>query len=169
MHAFMKTTLAVACVGGAFLLVTSGRLVAEGPVIRVHLVDGKTGKPVRHKPVEIVSIDVKKLSDPDAWSRYAERVKTDGTGVAVFHLPERPPKSVTIRIGMGGYWEQCGSPGYKIQEILDHGIEWSGPCPAGIAAGNQIKFEAQPGDVFLFTVHLTVWERMKYCNQFGCR
>jgi hypothetical protein len=164
---------AISVAAAVFLLCGTGR-AAEDFVIHVHFINGKTGKPVPHKPIQVW--DTRPQSPvmpgtvsarPSSW-----REKTDSDGVATFHLPGPPDYMVTIHLGMGGYWEECSRPPYagptfRMWEVVAHGVVNNRSCPPW-AQKSEYHFKAVPGDVYFFAMHLTLWERIKHCDEWGC-
>ena len=126
-------------------------------VVRVHMIDARTGKHIPKKPVRMWVIDA-----PDQWRPGYLEEKTDSNGVAVFHISGTTPSLFRIRIGMGGWWEEC-SPndraGYSAEEILVSGMSKEGFC--GKLPNIAEQFHPTPGDIYIFAVHDTFGERLK--------
>lgn len=136
-------------------------------VIRVHLINAKTGKPIPRKSVDVVRVDHPQPVVPGTISarpfRWEE--KTDGDGIASFHLPG-PSRGFGMNIGMGGggnYWLQCNNPGFWAQDILDRGVVPPVQCPPWTHVPSR-HFRAKPGDVYIFVVHITFWQHLRHCG-----
>jgi hypothetical protein len=88
--------------------------------------------------------------------------RTENNGIAVFRLSEPLPSQVQIHTGMGGNWRDCSPndhPGFDVTEILASGVSREGYC--GKFAKIDKSFNASPGEVYFFAVHLTFLERLK--------
>src|SRR5439155_13811034 len=145
-----------------FLVGASRSLPAE---IVVHLIDARTGAPIPRKPVRVWS-----LNPPRQWDGYLEE-KTGPNGTAVFQLRSPLPESVIIGTGMGGYWEECrpnDRAGFEVSEILTSGGSKMGACLFNIPNIDR-KYQARPGEVYFFVVHLSFWEHLIHCGKWGCR
>jgi hypothetical protein len=152
----------------AALLLFLGTSSLVGADIVVRLINARKGVPLPRKPVRLWS-----MSPPGPWGRwdgYLEAI-TGPEGAATFHVKNPLPESLIIHTGMGGYWEEClpnDRAGFDVREILVAGISKEGHCPPNVARIDQ-KFEAKPGEVYVFVSHLSLWERIRYCNKWGCR
>jgi hypothetical protein len=94
---------------------------------------------------------------------------TDADGVAIFRLSLPLPPVVDISGAMRGYWHPCIPPnGYNVEEVLSRGVSAIGNCIGNIA-GIEQRYHPKPGQVYCFAVHLTLWERLKHCGEWGCR
>jgi len=127
-------------------------------VIRVHMIDARSGSPIANSPVRL-------------WTNYAAvqrndpgyvRQLTDSNGVATFHVQEPVPTYLYIHIGMGAPWEECfpdARSGFVTQQILDTGLSKESACWKLPDVGQ--KFHPSAGDVYIFAVHDTPIERVK--------
>jgi hypothetical protein len=133
--------------------------------VRVHMIDARTGKPIPKKPVHMWVLDA-----PNQFRPGHLEEKTDSSGVANFTVSDPLPEYLEIRVGMGGYWEECSSPRqreYTAKEVLDSGISIKGTCsPPGLPKAD-LTFEPKPGEVYLFAAHLNLWEWIRYCGRRG--
>ena len=153
----LRSKTLVIAVFGFFML--AGVPAASGADIVVRLINARTGEPVRGKPVRVWLID----GGPPYIQRrgYLEQ-KSAADGTAVFRVGEPLPSYIGIRTGMGGRWEDCipnDQPGYDVKEILASGISQEGYC--GQLPKIDKRFSPKPGEVYLFAVHLTFWEKLK--------
>jgi hypothetical protein len=143
------------------------RLCGGDFVIRVHLINSRTGKPIPRKQVEVVRVLPVRRPAPGTISAqpFRWRQKTDAEGVAVFQLPG-PPTGVGLQIYMangGNLWLQCSNPGFWAQEIVDRGVVPQLRCPPWTHV-QPLHFHAQPGNVYYFAVHITFWQHLKHCG-----
>jgi hypothetical protein len=148
----------------AYALLALSTLLSASDIM-VHLINARTGKPIADKPVRMWF-----QNPPSRQGGYLEE-RTGTNGVAVFHLKDPLPSSITVHLGMGGYWEECppnNRAGFDVKEILQSGVAREGACPPHLQKIDQ-KFTAKPGELYLFASHLTVLERMTDCNELGCR
>jgi hypothetical protein len=133
-------------------------------VVRVHMIDAKTEMPIANKPVRVWVLDSASVKRPG----YLEE-KTDKDGVALFRFSDPLPAYLVIHNGMGGWWEEC-SPNtrvsYALREILEMGFAEEGFC--GDLPKIATKLHPNPGDVYIFPVHYTFWQRLTRCGEFGC-
>jgi hypothetical protein len=135
-------------------------------VVRVHMIDARTGKPIPKKPVRMWVFDA-----PNHQIRPGHlEEKTDSGGVATFSVSDPLPEYFDIHIGMGGYWEECssrGQPEYSAREILDSGTSRKGSCSPPSLPKTDLTFAPKPGEVYLFAAHLSLWEWIRYCGRRG--
>jgi len=125
--------------------------------VRVHMIDARTGEHIPKKPVRMWI-----MNSPGHWRPGYLEEKTDATGVATFHMGGTTPSHLDIHIGMGGRWEQCSPndrPGYSVEEVLSSGVSREGFCGKLPIMAN--KYHANPGEVYIFAVHLTFGERLR--------
>ena len=161
---FVKVGVAAATV---VLLLSVALLGAGTFVIRVHLINSKTGEPMPRKQVEVVRVLPPRAAAPGTISAqpYQWRQKTDTEGVTVFHLPG-PPTGMGLHIymaGGGNLWLQCSNPGFWAQEIVDRGVVPRLRCPPWTHV-QPLHFHAQPGDVYIFAVHISFWQHLRHCG-----
>lgn len=147
------------------VLLTPNTPAPQPATITVHMINARTGKPIPHKPVRMWLID----GGPPyrlRSSRYSERTTSDdGTAVFDFRDPQLSgpvPYGVLIHSGMGGYWEDCtpnDRANFELGQVLSSGVSREGDCAKLPKIDNQ--FHAKPGEVYLFAVHLTLWEKLR--------
>ena len=131
--------------------------------IRVHMINGRTGKPISRKPVQMWILD-----SPNQFRQGHLEENTDSSGVATFVIPNPQPEYFEIHIGMGGYWEECSSRSpyeYSASDILDSGVVISGSCSVPGLPKASLRFQPKPGEVYLIAVHLNLWEWIRYCGR----
>jgi len=131
--------------------------------IRVHMIDARSGRPISKKPVRMWVLNAAN----QFRSGHLEE-KTDSSGVATFIVSDPLPEYFEIHIGMGGYWEECSSPGpyeYTAKEIVDTGLSIKGNCSSPGLPKAGLTFQAKPGEVYLFAAHLNLWEWIRYCGR----
>ncbi len=159
MFTFAKTGLTLTLL--AFL---GGTMPARAEVVlHVHLINARTGEPIPRKPIQVWIADhARGLSNRSLHGQTA----TDG--VAVFHIADPFPSGLYIHTGMGGYWEECGRPNYDPKLIMNSGISRMDPCLLNIPNLDR-QFHPKPGDVYLYVVHLNLWERIRHCGEWGCQ
>jgi hypothetical protein len=157
----------------AMLLLTLSAALAACPVpavaqgqgsaaITVYLINARTGRPIPHKPVSMASMD------PRSGRFWHWEGKTDRRGTVVFHMMPPFPSKVDIRLNIGGYWVACTPPQlYDVPEILTSGASVMGPCLFNIQNLDR-QFHPKPGEVYSFAVHLTFWEHLTHCGEWGC-
>lgn len=127
-------------------------------IIRVHMIDARSGLPIANNPVRLwTRYAVEERNDPG----YVQEM-TDSNGVATFHLEDPIPSYLYIHIGMGGRWGECfpdAQNGFVTREILESGVSKESACwkLPNIAE----KFHPTPEDVYIFAVHDTFIERLK--------
>jgi hypothetical protein len=144
----------------SFLILTS-TLAQADVTIRVHMIDARTGKPILRKPVRMRVLDA-----PTQFRPGYLQEKTDSNGVATFMVSDPIPEYLWVHIGMGGYWEECSpSDDYKAKTILDSGLAIKGTCSVPGLPKASLTFEPKPGEVYLFAVHLNLWEWIRYCGR----
>ncbi len=160
----MKRATAVSFVAFVILGPLSACVRADA-LLRVHMIDAKAEMPIAGKPVRVWVFDASGQKRPG----YLEE-KTDKDGVAQFHFSDPLPSRLIIHNGMGGYWEEC-SPNnrtsYNLSEILETGFAEEGFC--GNLPNIASKFHPNPGDLYIFPIHYSLWQRLNHCGEFGCR
>ena len=128
----------------------------------VHLIDARKGAPIAGKPVRVSFVNA-------ARPGYLQQ-KTGDDGTAVFRLSDPVPKYVLLHLGIGGYWEECtpNDKAYSVSDILSSGVSKMGACLFNIPNIDR-KYQARPGEVYFFVVHLSFWEHLVHCGKWGCR
>lgn len=153
-----RTKSLLACVVLLMLLGLVAYCAKAESIIRVHMIDARSGLPIANSPVRLWTHGAaQKPNDPG----YVQEL-TDSNGVATFHVADPVPSYLYIHIGMGAPWEECfpdAQNGFATQQILDSGLSKESACwkLPDIAS----KFHPAPGDVFIFAVHNTLIERLK--------
>ena len=161
---FVKVGVAAATIA---LLLPVALLGAGDFEIHVHLINARTGKPIPRRLVEVVRVGHPQPVAPGTISArpFHWHEKTDGEGVAVFRMPG-PPRGFWMSIGMGGggnYWLQCNNPGFWPGEVVDHGVVPALRCPPWTHVPSW-RFRAEPGDVYIFVVHISFWQHLRHCG-----
>jgi len=127
-------------------------------IIRVHMIDARSGLPIANNPVRLWTHDAaQQRKDPGFVQE-----PTDSKGVATFHVTDPIPSYLYIHIGMGTPWDECfpdARSGFVTQEILESGVSKESACWKLPNIGQ--KFQPSPGDVYIFAVHDTFIERVK--------
>lgn len=144
----MKLTVAGLIFAFCLLLsAQAGRRNAErsGPVIRVYLINGKSGKPMPNWEVDLLHWG------GGPW----DSAVTDSAGMVSFRLPSPPPPrtlfsaTVNVPVGKGVRYEfgACGDFHFCTADVLDHGATSGNYCrkrPLPMTA------KPAPGVVYLF-------------------
>jgi hypothetical protein len=127
-------------------------------IIRVHMIDARSGSPIANKPVRLWTRDAAQ----DRKDRGFVQEPTDSKGVATFHVTDPIPSYLYVHIGMGAPWDECfpdAPNGFVTQEILESGVSKESVCWKLPNIGQ--KFQPSPGDVYIFAVHDTFIQRVK--------
>ncbi|MGH9540338.1 MAG: hypothetical protein ACRD2H_00465 [Terriglobales bacterium] len=132
-----------------------GGLVGTGPEIRVHLLEAKTGKPIAHAQVMVLTLGQwvpppRKLLDLMGW--------TDRDGVAVFRLPDPPPRRLWVGpVDALPAWMACTPASFCTSDILGNGVAGANLCWPGLHkhGGPPPVVVARPGDVYIYAHHNT--------------
>jgi len=127
-------------------------------IIRVHMIDARSGLPIANNPVRLWTHDGAQQSKGPGFVQQP----TDSKGVATFHVTDPLPSYLYIHIGMGAPWDECfpdARTGFVTQEVLESGVSKESACWKRPNIGQ--KFRPSPGDVYIFAVHNTFIERVK--------
>lgn len=130
-------------------------------VVRVHMIDARTGQPIASEPVRLWTTYVAEYRDHPG---YVQQM-TDSNGVATFHVPDPQPAYLYVHTGMRGAWQECSSnnrTGYVAKDVLQSGVSSEGFCAKlpDISA----KFHPAAGDVYIFVQHNGFFQRLKPQN-----
>ena len=122
--------------------------------VRVHMINAHSGSPISNKSVRLWT---REIPEERNYPGYVRQV-TNSAGVATFDLTDPIPSYLYIHIGMGRRWEECfpDTEGFVARDILDSGVSRETRCwrLPNIAS----KFEATPGNVYIFAVHDSLFD-----------
>jgi hypothetical protein len=150
------------CVAVAASVVTVSLVsfAQSGPLMRVRVLNARSGKPLKGVGVFIVdSTKTTGTKDPAAGAPHGV---SDAEGVVVLTLPMLPPDKVFVWYSGG----QCGLAqcSYKkgaplsTAEILKAGVVAPDYCFGGRHVGSKVS--ARPGELVIFAAPLRSWECM---------
>jgi hypothetical protein len=151
------------------LLLLCASTRAQGEIIRVKFLDGRTGHPVTYEGAELwVSTATRSLVAPahnkEGTARFIVigdtiRAVWPGNGEGRQELPIRPGLA-TVAAGPEVYAEACGRMGFPpygpwcpISEILRRGAVSESHC-------GKARAKAKPGELILFIKPLSFWRRL---------
>lgn len=157
-----RVVVVLTCISSAFCLVSKLFLAGAADqdfVVRVHLIDARTGKPIPKKPIRMWVNDGPPLR-ARPWHLEEE---TGADGTAVFGVGKPLPWVLEIHIGMGGYWEQCSPTNYYARDVVASGYSLEPFCfdfspKLRPIAGD---FSPKPGEVYIFALHVTLGEKLR--------
>jgi len=155
----------VSCAAGILFLVAVLSINLSCTDVVVHLINARTGSPIPAKRIRMWS-----RTPARGWTGYLEQA-TDSNGVAIFHLKDPSPDGIVVHTAMGGYWEEClpnDRLGFDVSDIVRSGVAREGACPPNLRRIDD-KYSPKPGDLYIFVSHLTLWERITHCGEWGCR
>jgi hypothetical protein len=146
----------------------SPTLWASGQSIRVRVVSTDTGNPLSGKRIDIERPNLSSAypgSPQVPRADYRLKLKTNKEGWTIVELkqlgnpmPERLLLSVAI-----GNWTQC-SPFYiSVVDALRSGVVAENYCKS--EAMNGRKYLVSPGEIVVFTRHISVGEKVKHFPQ----
>jgi hypothetical protein len=144
--------LALCCI----VLSTCTDLNAEDVVIRIRIVNGKTGKPITNTFLNLWNV-----VDGKNDKKEVTELATDSTGTILVRMNRNdsfsviPGNNFDCRRSKGGY--PGGLPlgiDYSASEILKNGITGTNLC-------GKTSIFANPGELIFFERPLTFWEGMR--------
>jgi protein-S-isoprenylcysteine O-methyltransferase Ste14 len=138
----------------ALAFIPCSNCLASEHVVRVHIVDAKTGNRIPRGSLEM------------RWGKRPDQVlreKIDPDGAVTFLLNDPLPTRVEIQLGKSmGYWYSCSPGSYDAKDVLQRGIsEQTNPWPTTKFAIISDSFHPKPAEIYFFACHIPFGEFLK--------
>ena len=136
-------------------------LYGSPPTITLHVIDARSGKPLKGIKVEMFTSDAGssvKPEEPKTKPNKTQEATTDNDGRAVFELFEPLPESVGFLLVPPDDFASCWGQLFSAKEVLESGAvaDFAPRC-----GKLKWKASAKPGEVLIFEKRLTTWEKMR--------
>lgn len=141
-------------------------LIAQTTSVRVRLIYLKNGKPAKGQQIILYEGDPQHMSAAEWRSQSkAPRETTSAVGVAIFRIPEPPPKTVWVNVGNGRITACASAPESTLEDVMKQGVtigvdeRFGASCKGDRGAIKRLA--AKPGEIVMFVRNLGFFEKMQ--------
>lgn len=142
------------CISAGLVLLIGFGHISYAADLKVVLLDGKSGHPLRWKQV-CLSFPAGDAAKPTAVDPSRGCRRTDSLGAAEFPLPDPAPETVNIVLLTNGLVECFAPRTFAVAEAMKAGVVAKNTC------GDASTDLTEPGDVVLFGHQKNLWQVLR--------